>query len=111
MAEGAAVSAPETIEYILQPIVSDKGEVPATAENGDPFVVDVSVTDLADGLTIVAVPEDMDRDALTQFCDLIEKRAKKQGGQFIVVQGDISKWRFAKLIRRDKWDADYREPA
>ena len=102
--------APETIEYVLQPIAADKGEMPIML-GGDPLIVDVSLTDLADGLTLIAIPEGVHQDVVAMVADAIKERAKKDGGQFIIVLGDTSQWRFAKLIRRDRWDADYREPA
>ena len=102
--------APETIEYVLQPIVSDKGAMPIIQDD-NPLVVYVSLTDLADGLTVIAVPEGLRDDSLLQLRNAIEQRAKDGAGQFIIVEGDISQWRFAKLIRRDRWDADCREPA
>lgn len=101
--------APETVEYVLQAIESDKGSMPVSNE-GDPLVVDVSVTDLADGLTIIAVPEGLHHDAIVRLSDAIRERAKDEAGQFIIVEGDISKWRFARLVRKDKWDRDYGEP-
>lgn len=102
--------APDTVEYVLQPIASDRGEI-AVARDGDPLVVDVSVTDLADGLTLIAIPEGLDREVVERLAQAIEERAAKDGGQFVVVEGDTSQWRFAKLIRKDHWDADYRERA
>ena len=102
--------APEIVEYVLQPIESDQGEMTVEHE-GDPLIVEVNVTDLADGLTLVVMPEDVPHEAVKRLAAAIEDRAKADGGHFILVQGDASKWRFARLVRKDKWDDDYGEPA
>jgi hypothetical protein len=103
--------APGAIEYVLQPIEGDKGEM-AVTEGERSLVVDVCVKDLDDNLTIIGVDPETPVDQVLMLQRMIQQSPQASAGRhFIVVHGDISKWVFARLIRRDKWDKDFNEPA
>lgn len=97
----------EQCEYVLVPLDADRGEIDIRRPDGSPLTVEVSVADLDDGLTVVGAPADADSNTMHSIVAEIQRSAKErgQGRHYVVVRGQLNeRWRFLRMVRRDKWD-------
>jgi len=98
---------PAEVEYVLIPIDVDEGETETPAG-----LVSLTVADLDEGLTVVGVPRDLTLDQRKRLMEAIADDNKESGRprKFVVVYGEIgSRWRFWRLVRRDRYDSEFHE--
>ena len=108
------MSAPEVIEYVLVPVSRDDGEIELRDEDGDPITVEVGTTDIGAGITVVLAPPDLPSNQAGRLMDLLKKKQRESNGSasFVLLMDgtkDVPRWDFVRLVRKDKWDADFGE--
>lgn len=108
------MTAPEVIEYVVVPINRDSGEIELKTGEGHRAVVELDLADLGAGLTVIMAPGDLPDDQRAILGRMLAKRQREatDGTKFIVMQNgpdNTPRWDFVRLVRKDKWDADFGE--
>lgn len=109
------MSAPETIDYVVVPVNRDEGEMEFKGADGKLVIVQLDLADLGSGVTAVLAPVDLSDDHAVRLMDMLKRRQRESNGdtKFVLLQSgndpDAPRWDFLRLIRKDKWDADFGE--
>ncbi len=103
---------PETIEYVVQPLGADEGEIDLRGPDGKPITVPLTMTDLDVGLTVICAPHDFTDAQMDRLSAVVNRQVEERGPgrRFMLLRGQLGvRWHFLRLIRKDRWDADFCE--
>jgi hypothetical protein len=102
------MTAPERIEYIVQPLDADGGEIEI---EGGLSSISIDVTDLNDSVTLVMAPDDLKRETADRIqAALRQAMSEQEGRRFFLFKGRMGeRWHAVRLVRRDVWDDEFGE--
>lgn len=104
---GGNGSHPDAVDYVLVPLDVDRGETETPVG-----VVPLTMADLDRGVTVIGAPRDLDDAQMRALVQALSDARKERGHprKFLLVDGEIgARWRFWRLIRRDRYDPDFNE--
>lgn len=100
---------PETIDYVLVPIDPDTGSVVVK----DGTAVPVMMADVEHDLTVVGIPSDLPGEQHKALVEALHDESREPANskrRFLVLRGELGvRWKFWRMIRRDRYDEDFDE--